>query len=357
LRPARTLRFIWPPEIEGTLALLSVRPELATKIKAVIHMDMVGGGPNTKAIFHITRGPTSLPSIIHDVAASFGRLVNRESDAFASGQTATFPLISPEGGKEALQAEFADFEMGSDHQVYNEGSFRIPAIYMNDWPDRYIHTNFDTPANIDPTKLKRAAFIGAASGYVLANLASRDAPALWRIFRSQCLRRTATMLRRRADLPAAEAQNLTRFHLWYERQTFRSMTRFFKIPQGLESQAEAFFSKLENLVGPVTPAAAATGNGALVYHRNPNIKGPLQVFGYDYLVDHYGPQARAIGLLKYQGDRGAGSEYAYEVLNFVDGQRTVQEIRDAVSAEYGPIPLNLVLEYLGALERIGVIKK
>jgi len=36
---------------------------------------------------------------------------------------------------------------------------------LNDWPDRYIHTNFDTAANIDPTKLKRAAFIGAASGY------------------------------------------------------------------------------------------------------------------------------------------------------------------------------------------------
>ena len=59
--------------------------------------------------------------------------------------------------------------MGSDHDVYQDSSFGIPAIYLNDWPDRYIHTNFDTAANIDPTKLKRAAFIGAASGYFLAN--------------------------------------------------------------------------------------------------------------------------------------------------------------------------------------------
>ena len=31
--------------------------------------------------------------------------------------------------------------------------------------------------------------------------------------------------------------------------------------------------------------------------------------------------------------------YAYEIVNFVDGKRTVGEIRDAVSAEYGPLPV------------------
>src|SRR6185503_8226231 len=36
-RPARTLRFIWPPEIEGTLVLLNSRPDIAARIKAAIH--------------------------------------------------------------------------------------------------------------------------------------------------------------------------------------------------------------------------------------------------------------------------------------------------------------------------------
>ena len=91
-RPARTIRFIFPPEIEGTLALLNAKEANATEvlrigadgdpvrasmrmplafaqgIKAVIHMDMVGGGPETKAVFHVTRGPMSLPSFVHDVA-------------------------------------------------------------------------------------------------------------------------------------------------------------------------------------------------------------------------------------------------------------------------------------------------
>src|SRR5882724_1949188 len=60
-RPARTIRFIWPPEIEGTVTLLNAKPEFAKNIKAVVHMDMVGGGPETKAVFHVTRGPMSLP--------------------------------------------------------------------------------------------------------------------------------------------------------------------------------------------------------------------------------------------------------------------------------------------------------
>ena len=48
--------------------------------------------------------------------------------------------------------------------------------------------------------------------------------------------------------------------------------------------------------------------------------------------------------------------YAYEVLNFVDGRRTAQDIRAAVSAIYGPIPLDVVVEYLRALEAIRVVE-
>ncbi len=71
-RPARTIRFIFPPEIEGTMALLNGKPEFAKRIKAVVHMDMVGGGPETKAVFHVTRGPMSLPSFVQDVVGERG---------------------------------------------------------------------------------------------------------------------------------------------------------------------------------------------------------------------------------------------------------------------------------------------
>jgi hypothetical protein len=48
--------------------------------------------------------------------------------------------------------------------------------------------------------------------------------------------------------------------------------------------------------------------------------------------------------------------YAYEITNFVDGKRTVGEIRDAVSAEYGPLPVSLVVDYLDACAEAGIIQ-
>ena len=361
-RPRRTIRFIWPPEIEGTVALLNARPELARSIKAVIHMDMVGGGPETKAIFHVTRSPASLPSFINDVAEHFGEFVNEQSAQFASGKTVPYPLYSREGGREALLAELAEFSIGSDHQVYTDSSFGIPAIYLHDWPDRYIHTNFDTITNIDPTKLKRAGFIGAASAFFLANVRAEDAPAVWNVVRQRSLHRAATMLRRRDKLPAEEAAPLTRFHLWHERELFESMGRFFKIPDSVRGEASGFFENQERLfplLGAARAAAPspASGDGKLVFRRNPDLKGPLSVFGYDYFTDKYGADREAaVRLLKFEGLRGSGGEYAYEVLNLADGKRSAQEIRDVVSAVYGPILLELVVEYLRALESIKVVK-
>ena len=70
-RPARSLRFLWPPEIEGTTILLNARPDLAAGLVAAIHMDMVGGGPETKAVFRVGRSPASLPTFVNDVAESW----------------------------------------------------------------------------------------------------------------------------------------------------------------------------------------------------------------------------------------------------------------------------------------------
>jgi hypothetical protein len=45
----------------------------------------------------------------------------------------------------------------------------------------------------------------------------------------------------------------------------------------------------------------------------------------------------------------------YEIVNFMDGQRTVSEIRDAVSAEFEPVELGVVAEYIDLLARAGAV--
>ena len=48
-------------------------------------------------------------------------------------------------------------------------------------------------------------------------------------------------------------------------------------------------------------------------------------------------------------------DVTYEIVNFVDGTRTVSEIRDAVSAEFEPLELKAVAEYLDLLARAGAV--
>jgi aminopeptidase YwaD len=384
-RPARTIRFLWPPEIEGTLALLNgqgqvatwgsggsaskpslvvsdssfLGPELAQRIKAVVHMDMVGGGPVTKSVFHVTRGPLSLPSFVHDVAWAFGEFVNEQSYNFAAGLPAAYPLVAPEGGKEPLLAQDTPYTMGSDHDVYQDSSFKIPAIYLNDWPDRYIHTNFDTAANIDPTKLKRAAFIGAASGYFLAQMAERDAETVLALLKIGALRDAQQMRLKRTQLPRCDGGEVSRFAVEQRWPIVNSIEPFASTGEELRKM---YWTEIREIVqssaGAVCARPTPSGEAALVYRRKENPKGPVAVFGSDYVNDR--TAAASVfppKLLSYEGLWGSGEEYAYEVLNFADGKRNAQEIRDAVSAEYGPVPLELVVEYLQTLQKIGVLDR
>src|SRR5207244_6955890 len=153
------------------------------------------------------------PMLINDTAHTVYELLNEQTDAYPSTGVAKYPLAAPEGGKEALLASFVPLTLGSDHEVYSDSTFGIPAIYLNDWPDRYIHTNFDLPANIDPTKLARAGFIAAASGYVLSRLGSSDTPAITDVVRMHAVERTAIVLRKH-DPSAARLES------WYESTMF-----------------------------------------------------------------------------------------------------------------------------------------
>ncbi len=355
-RPKRTLRFIWSPEIEGTIALLNYRPELPAKIKAVVHMDMVGGGPVTKSVFHVAGAPKSLPTFVTDVGETFGNYLNEQTDAYASGYSYQYSFVSEEGGKEPLQAVLGQFHMGSDNDVYNEASFKIPCVYMHDWPDRYIHTNYDVPANIDPTKLKRAGFIGSASGYFLANISEKNLPAIWNVVKQQSLKRTSQMIGHTSQIPSSEIDNVITNHFNFERSVFASLQKFVTVSPALSKDADLFYTKLEETSGKSKVPTDKNKIVSTVYKRNPAIKGTLSTFGYDYFGDHYGAEkAKSIRLLNYTGLWG--HEYAYEALNFVDGVRSVVDIRNALTTEFGPIPLEIVEEYLVALESIQIIQR
>lgn len=353
-RPKRTIRFLWPAEIEGSIMFLAEHDDVS-RLKANIHMDMVGGGPVTKSLFRISGGPMSLPTFISDIGFEIGHFVNAQTEAFSGGADVAFPLIAAEGGKEPLMAMMEGLDMGSDHDVFREGSFRIPGLYLHDWPDRYIHTNFDLAANIDPTKLKRAAFIGAVTAVILANLGSDDAADILALLRRNALQRSADLVERLAVLNDSDVADVARIHFDVERAKIDNLASFAAIADADRYRALGFLASLQSLID--APEAATSGTDNTVFLRNGSVLGPMHAFGYSYIEDELGGEAHdALRLPRYSGGRGSGGEYAYEALNLVDGKRTVSEIRNWLTAELGPVPVDLVREYLDALASIDVIR-
>ena len=190
-RPKRTLRFVWGPEVEGTMAFLATHPEIKQRLRANIHMDMVGGDPfRNKSVFHVTGTPWSLPSFVTDVGAAFLDAIRTASSDYAAGEApASAGIVETRTGelgtRNELIADVTPYSAGSDHDDYDSSTIAVPSLYLRDWPDIYIHTDHDSLAQIDATKLRRVALLGAASGYVYASVDTRQLDRLLPYFTAQ----------------------------------------------------------------------------------------------------------------------------------------------------------------------------
>ncbi len=359
--PVRTIRFVFPSEMTGTIAYLTKYPDIAARMKAAIHLDMVGGHPAiTKSVLHITRSPWSVASVTDDVAETFARYVIDGSYEGAASGDFSKAVREPNGSKDALWADFTEYESGSDHWIYQEGSFAIPTIYLRDWPDIYIHTNKDVADNVDATKLKRSAFIAATSGYYLATLgppSTMTDAALPYLVLGGAMRRLGDAVGRASvhafatsGVPreaVVEASEATRRELG----RLRSLDRFDYAPAGsLGAQIVAEVESDLKRMFPTGPPPPEDTADRRVPRRNPVVRGPLGP-SVDWVRDRAGPEAAVLAIARVP----RGEDVAYEVVNFIDGSRTVSDIRDAVSAEFGPIDVQVVAEYLELLAKIQAI--
>ena len=347
--PRRTIRFIWPAEIEASIILLTSRPDIASNIKHLIHMDMVGGGPVTKAVFRVSRGPSSVADISGEISDAIVDFVNEHTLRYADGLETPFPLTSTEGGREPLLAQKEWLSLGSDHDVFASGSWSIPITYLHDWPDRYIHTTKDVAANIDPTKLKRAAFIGLVQGIVLASLSEsetdEESEILSDMLTAKIVQRTAQILSRSSTLDEEQAKAISRGHWAQELQIIDSIKRV--LPS---VDMDRFRLLTKNLLTILNPGNLIPSG--VIYQRNHAIKGTMHGFGYSYIEDKLG--LRRYGKLSLLKEK-LGDEKSYEALNLVNGKRSFSEIHDRLIYQFGKTSSKALAEYLTALRDIKVI--
>jgi hypothetical protein len=341
--PARTIRFLWLPEIAGSQAWLVRHREVAERMVAGIHLDMVGGLlATTRGTLHVSRSAASLPHAVNDVAEAFLHEVLAASAHHAErGGDPQRGFVWPPGSREALLADLRPVELGSDHEVFEDSSFAVPTVYFHDWPDVTIHTNKDLPENLDATKLGRVAYMSAGIAWTIAALPEDQAPRLLALVAASSEARIA-----RAgfapDRSPRDALLLRRESVEEAAAAVRSVAALWPSLAPVAHETER---GIRGLAPEVAPDSAADRR---VPARSPEIVGPLGVYYFDYLERTLGEGAAGrIALAKREG----GDVLGWEAFNLADGRRSVSEIRDVLTGRYAPVPLSEISEYFDLLAR------
>lgn len=175
-RPERSIYFLWSEEGSGTAAFFKKHSEMMGKILGDINMDMVGENLDQNSAFlFIESPPFSKTTYLDSVAKNFAEYVRRTNIeqhgvmGSTPGERFPVPIVEKNGSKQSFKYLMQRFGGGSDHGIFIETDEDIPALMFIVWPDKWYHTDHDTPDKTDPTQLKRVAFIGACAALAVSS--------------------------------------------------------------------------------------------------------------------------------------------------------------------------------------------
>lgn len=372
-RPRRTVRFLWIPEIQGTRAYLQRYPEEAKRMVAAISMDMVGEDvTKNHNSLHLMRTPYSTNGFINDVSQQFFEYVgdtNREKvQNRRIAYSYLFPILDPQGTRDQFDYVIDKHYGSSDHAVFLAGG--IPAVLYNNWPDVAYHTSEDRPFNADPTQLKRVAFIGLASMHVMASAGPLLAERIAELSEGYASERTATEFRHAMQMVGdgnadaqcyREALNLIRQAYVREADAIRSASVIAENREAatqIDALAKTFVE-----TGEKTDTARLNEYATLIRHEPPAAytmtAADKDAAALVPIRKKPAPQGFGGGAGGPGGPGGPGNQApltgfnAMEARSFANGKRSILDIRDAVSAEFGPLDVAKFVEFFRELEKTG----
>ncbi len=374
----RSIRFLFVPEISGTIAYLKKYPEIAKRFFACINEDMVGEGlMKNNAYFVLIRTPYSLPTYLNDVTEALIEWVGTTQRQGTEYRGRVVPIVSPTGTQDPFYYAVDRYSGGSDHVVFNDGGVRVPAVFFNVWPDMWYHTSGDLPDKSDSTQLKRAVFLSAASAVFLANAGSEEAQKMIAETSARGLQRIglekmrAEKMIREADkkdihTPYKEAANFVTQAIVRESEALSSIRFFIKNDQALENHLRARINwvnglknsylqdveevyKLRCLKENTKPQKLSLTADEIRLSRLIPVRTELMSGYFDFM--------KFQEKLKDIKDKPPYSLGRAEsgVRNFIDGKRSILEIRNGVSAELEPAKLKDVENYILVLEKAGFV--
>jgi len=282
-----------------------------------------------------------------------------------------------------LIARIAPYTFGSDHDVFVEQTIGIPAIMFSCWPDDFYHSSEDTLDKVDPTMLRRAIFMGAAIAATIAWADGKDTLELAGIVAAGCQVRLAKDGERAFNMmnesskdnlkkPYKEALNILKQAALREKKAISSVSELSDDNELIQEFIETYKKKVDEeaitlqeglsdyyhilcrhyQVSPTLPPLTEKEKelSQLIPSRNPQFRGLMDE---NFYIENGG-----IVFLRWlikQHEIIRALSLTIEMLNFADGKRSLLEIRNAVSAEFEPIEIEMVESFFRNLEKAKVI--
>jgi aminopeptidase-like protein len=371
----RTIRFLWLPEIHGAAAYLTEHQNLKKKGICGMNLDMIGEDyVLCQSNFNLYCSPYSVPGYINDVLINFlGWLEGRG-------------FFSPRGSLHRFNFRVRPYSGGSDHMLFNDSTFSIPTPMLGHG-DVFHHTNMDTPDKCDPTEMKRIISLTLSAAVLIANADDEDALKIAREVHSQAHSRMAARSKKSIriihqymsdpkkskDLAKLRANLLKypRLQAQVEVANIKKVKELCRdtasqkiidqLAEDLEYQAEREKTRIDRL-----SKLFAGHYGVKLEEFRPDedykeasrispkriFKGPLP---WNYMNENLDVES----LTWYEKNQSkAGGSYGsktYEIVNLMDGKRTLLDIRHIVSCEFDETDIEFVLHFARDLEKLGLI--
>ena len=363
-RPKRSLRFIWVPEYYGTMAYVDAHPEMVGpeyggSFLANINMDMVG---ENQEIIHTqmysTRTPRSIPSVLNDVVANMVEMVSN------------MDIRTPRGSLSKFNYAIVPYTGGSDHNMFIDR--KIPGVMFGHTPDYTHHTSEDTPDKVDPVELERTEIIAAGTMLYLANLDEPQAIDLANLTAANSFYYLGEAARRANRLITTsslsnileawlEALLILEHEAVWQQQSISSILYFNNEEMTRETIA-SLKANIDQLLNTFLRnlRISVESNGVSV--------SDYPKFSIDTRVPvrlTRGPLASGIPENRLDPADAAwynSSDFTltgnrrFELHNFINGTLNVTSIRSALSAEYGPVSIEVVTRYIEDLIKAGVVR-
>jgi hypothetical protein len=379
----RTIRFLFVPEIHGTIAYLSEHEELRDKAIIGLNLDMIGEDLATcQSSFNLTCSPYSVPGYLNDVVSNL--LPWLEEDSF----------ISPKGSRYHFNYRIKPYSGGSDHVMFNDSTFSVPSV-MFGHDDIFHHTNLDNIEKCDPTEMKRIISLAEATCLLIANAEVDDALRIAEeVYGNACIRmskKTKQSLQILRGLAIeGEEEKLREYYFmlstYPEVQRDVESTNLEKLQElsdksetlitikafveNIKSQAlreeeklrkgyELILKQYSIREQPYTPSVNVTRASFLKPRRL--FKGPL-LNDYDRRMLIWEDIKEKLGEERsswYEENKAMVGESlnskVFEFLNLMDGSRTLLGIRNIISCEFNETSVTYLLNFAEDLEKIGLI--